>query len=246
MNKKNILTTTLPTTNVVFNQDLKTGHCNLTELVEQSNEILGTNKRLDNILNLKSTKELIEYRKQLKINNLCNSEKIDYETLTEKEKKRIENEVIKTVKSIQKSDGWTKGYTTSDMVIALEVATHLDVALKNDVLEYYLDDKRAERLTVRENYKKLSGLVRKNIGDTREIFSDLVHNINGIVFDRFVSDLWNDETTKEQYQEINHIIIKLIGLIEDGDIKTVSELNNKLMQWYNKKYPNNFKQSIQN
>lgn len=246
MSKKDILTTTLPTTNVMLCQDLKTGHCNLTELVELSNEILGTNKRLDNILNLQSTKELIEYRKQLKINHLCNSEKIDYETLTEKEKKRIENEVIKTVKSIQKSDGWTKGYTTSDMVIALEVATHLDVALKNDVLEYYLDDKRAERLTVRENYKKLSGLVRKNIGDTREIFSDLIHNINGIVFDRFVSDLWNDETTKEQYQEINHIIIKLIGLIEDGDIKTVSELNKKLMQWYNKKYPNNFKQSIQN
>ena len=182
----------------------------------------------------------------MKINHLCNSEKIDYETLTEKEKKRIENEIIKTVKSIQKSDGWTKGYTTSDMVIALEVATHLNVALKNDVLEYYLDDKRAERLTVRENYKKISGLVRNNIGDTREIFSDLVHNINGIVFDRFVSDLWNDETTKEQYQEINHIIIKLIGLIEDGNIKTVSVLNNKLMQWYNKKYPNNFKQSIQN
>lgn len=240
MNKKDTLTTTLPTTNVVFNQNLKTGHCNLTELVEQSNEILGTNKRLDNILNLQSTKELIEYRKQLKINHLCNSEKIDYETLTKKEKERIEKEVIKTVKSKQMSDGWTKGYTTSDMVIALEVATHLDVALKNDVLEYYLDDKRAERLALRENYKKLSALIRKNICNKDEIFSDLVHNINGIVFDRFVSGLWNDETTKEQYKEINHIIIKLIGLIEDGEIKTVTELNQKLSQWYQKKYQNNF------
>ena len=239
-NKKDLLTTTLPTTNVVFNQDLKTGHCNLTELVEQSNEILGTNKRLDNILNLQSTKELIEYRKQLKINHLCNSEKIDYETLTKKEKERIEKEVIKTVKSKQMSDGWTKGYTTSDMVIALEIATHLDVALKNDVLEYYLDDKRAERLALRENYKKLSALIRRNICNKEEIFSDLVHNINGIVFDRFISGLWNDETTKEQYKEINHIIIKLIGLIEDGEIKTVTELNQKLSQWYQKKYGNSF------
>lgn len=239
-NKKDLLTTTLPTTNVVFNQDLKTGHCNLTELVEQSNEVLGTNKRLDNILNLQSTKELIEYRKQLKINHLCNSEKIDYETLTKKEKERIEKEVIKTVKSKQLSDGWTKGYTTSDMVIALEVATHLDVALKNDVLEYYLDDKRAERLALRENYKKLSALIRRNICNKDDIFSDLVHNINGIVFDRFISGLWNNETTKEQYKEINHIMIKLIGLIEDGEIKTVTELNQKLSQWYQKKYGNSF------
>lgn len=240
MSKKDILTTTLPTTNVVFNQDLKTGHCNLTDLVEQSNEILGTNKRLDNILNLQSTKELIEYRKQLKMSNFCNSEDTENQALTKKEMKQIENEVIKTVKSVKTKDGWTKGYTTSDMVIALEVATHLDVALKNDVLEYYLDDKRAERLGLRENYKKLSALIRKNIGNTREIFSDLVHKINGIVFDRFISDLWNDETTKEEYQEINHIIIKLIGLIEDGDIKTVTQLNQKLDTWYNKKYRDSF------
>ena len=93
MSKKDILTTTLPTTNVVFNQDLKTGHCNLTELVEQSNEILGTNKRLDNILNLQSTKELIEYRKQLKMSNFCNSEDAENQALTKKEMKQIENEV---------------------------------------------------------------------------------------------------------------------------------------------------------
>lgn len=239
-NKKDLLTTTLPTTNVVFNQDLKTGHCNLTELVEQSNEVLGTKKRLDNILNLQSTKELIEYRKQLKISNLCNSEDAENQALTKKEMKQIENEVIKTVKSIKTKDGWTKGYTTSDMVIALEVATHLDVALKNDVLEYYLDDKRAERLALRENYKKLSALIRRDICNKDDIFSELVHNINGIVFDRFISGLWNDETTKEQYKEINHIIIKLIGLIEDGEIKTVTELNQKLSQWYQKKYGNSF------
>ena len=166
--------------------------------------------------------------------------------LTEKQEKEVSDKVIKTVKGKLTKEGRTPDRTTADAVITLDAASYLDIELRNEIYEYFLDDKRSERLNLRENYKKLSGLVRNNIGDTREIFSDLVHNINGIVFDRFVSDLWNDETTKEQYQEINHIIIKLIGLIEDGNIKTVSVLNNKLMQWYNKKYPNNFKQSIQN
>lgn len=246
MSKKDILTTTLPTTNVVLNQDLKTGHFNITELFKQCNGKNGTNKRLDRYLDLDSTKELIEYRKNKLKSHIPKLTDGENQELTEKQEKEVSDKVIKTVKGKLTKEGRTPDRTTADAVITLDAASYLDIELRNEIYEYFLDDKRSERLNLRENYKKLSGLVRNNIGDTREIFSDLVHNINGIVFDRFVSDLWNDETTKEQYQEINHIIIKLIGLIEDGNIKTVSVLNNKLMQWYNKKYPNNFKQSIQN
>lgn len=236
MSKKDTLTTTLPTTNVVLNQDLKTGHFNITELFKQCNEKNGTNKRLDRYLDLDSTKELIEYRKNKLKTHIPKLTDGENQELTEKQEKEVSDKVIKTVKGKVTKEGRTPDRTTADAVITLDAASYLDIELRNEIYEYFLDDKRSERLNLRENYKKLSGLVRKNIGDTREIFSDLVHKINGIVFDRFISDLWNDETTKEQYKEINHIMIKLIGLIEDGDIKTVTQLKQKLDDWYNKKY----------
>lgn len=244
--KKDILTTILPETGVMLEQQKKgNGLCNISEMFKSANEILGTNKRLDRYLNLDSTKELIEYRIKKQKSPFPLLTLAENQPLTKKEQKKLEEKVIKITKGRNTPNGRTFDRVETDLVITLDAASYLDVALRNDVYEYYLDNKRAYRNQVTETYKNLSSIVRRKISKDDKIFSDLVHKINAIVFDKAISGLWDDNCTKEQYNEINGIMCKLIGLIEEGYIQTISQLYQKLDDWYNKKY-NIFIKPIQN
>ncbi|MBO7226575.1 MAG: hypothetical protein J6V33_03210 [Bacteroidales bacterium] len=235
--KKDILTTILPETGVMLEQQKKgNGLCNISEMFKSANEILGTNKRLDRYLNLDSTKELIEYRIKKQKSPFPLLTLAENQLLTKKEQKKLEEKVIKITKGRNTPNGRTFDKVETDLVITLDAASYLDVALRNDVYEYYLDNKRAYGNQVTETYKNLSSIVRRKISKDDKIFSDLVHKINAIVFDKAISGLWDDNCTKEQYNEINGIMCKLIGLIEEGYIQTISQLYQKLDDWYNKKY----------
>lgn len=235
--KKGILTTVLPETGVMLEQQKKgNGLCNVSEMFKSANEILGTNKRLDRYLDLETTKELIELRVRKHKTHFPLLTNGDNQELTDKEEKKIKEEVIKITKGKNTSQGRTPDRVEADLVITLDAASYLDVELKNDVYEYYLDNKRAYRNQVTETYKNLSSIVRRKISKDDKIYSDLVHKVNAIVFDKAISGLWDDNCTKEQYTEINNIMCKLIGLIEEGYIETISQLYQKLDDWYNKKY----------
>lgn len=86
--KKGILTTILPETGVMLEQQKKgNGLCNVSEMFKSANEVLGTNKRIQHWIDSPKTKELIEYRinKQkdnfLKINHNRNSVMLENQTL---------------------------------------------------------------------------------------------------------------------------------------------------------------------
>lgn len=160
----------------------------------------------------------------------------DNQQVTKEQLKYAENQVIKVGKSKKTKDGWVKGKVMADPVMALDAASYLDVRLKNDVYEYYLDNKRDERNKMTENYKKFCSVLSRNIAKDKTIYEDTCKKINGIVFGKFIGGLWNDDCTKEQYIEINNILIKLTTLIEDGDIETVPEMYARLNKWFLKKY----------
>lgn len=259
--KKDILTTVLPETGVMLEQQKKgNGLCNVSEMFKSANEILGTNKRIQHWIDSPKTKELIEYRinkqkgNSLKINHNRNSEMLENQliveddsnqSLTKKEEKKLEEKVIKITKGRNTPNGRIPDRVEADLVVTLDAASYLDVALRNDVYEYYLDNKRAYRNQVTDTYKQLSSIVRRKISKDDSIFSKIVHKINAIVFDKAISGLWDNNCSKEQYNEINGIMCKIIGLIEEGYIQTISQLYQKLDDWYDKKY-NIFIKPIQN
>lgn len=241
-------------------QDIKSKQFDVTKLFETANQNLGINKRVDNWLKSDSCKELFNVRVEkalnevlsqeplnqgdntnaLKISNFSPREIGENEEVMKKLRKEAEKRVIKITKSKKVKDGWVKGSVMADPVMTLDAASYLDARLKNEVYEYYLDDKIEERTKVLEDYKKLCSAIVKYIGKDKTIFQNVVYKINGIVFDKFMGDLWNDGCTKEQYEELDKIFNNLMTYMEDGIIDGLQSLLKTLDKWYIKKYGDNF------
>lgn len=232
---KIILKTTL-NSGVELLQDSKSKMLNVTALFDSANKQLNLNRRVEDWVKSPKTTELFEYRKSLKISHSEKLGETDNQSLTKQQEKEIENQILKVTKSRQTKDGWIKGKVVADEVMGLDAASYLDVALKNEIYEYYLDDKAKVRNKMTEDYKKLCSVISRNISSESETFRSVCHHINGIVFDKFISNLWNNDCTKEQYTELDDIMIKLIGLIEDGYVDTLTKLYKKLEEWYEKKW----------
>lgn len=258
MNKLTIKTTF--NNGVEVYQDIKTKQFDVTKLFQTANQNLGINKRVDKWLDSKSCKELFNVRvekalnelllqqplnqensaKLLKDRNFLKQEEPENEEVMKKLRKEAEKQVLKITKSKNTKEGWVKGSVMADPVMTLDAASYLDARLKNEVYEYYLDDKIKERTKVLEDYKKLCSAIVKYIGKDKTIFQNVVYKINGIVFDKFMGDLWNDGCTKEQYEELDKIFNNLISYMEDGIIDGLQSLLKTLDKWYIKKYGNNF------
>lgn len=237
MSNQIILKSTLSSTGVQLIQDAKSGMFNVSEMFDSANEVLGTNRQIKHYLESKGCKELFRYRVNLLKSHQPKIGDADNQQLI-KEEKSIEDSVLKVYRGRVTKDGRTKNKIMADPVMTLDAASYLDVALKNEVYEYYLDNKANERNKMTSNYKKFCSVLSRNIANTKDIFEDTCKRINGIVFDKFVGGLWNDECTKEQYIELNDILVRLTTLIEDGDINTLSSMRKRLDKWYLKKYGN--------
>lgn len=224
MSNQIILKTTL-TSGVIIKEDEKTGMYDISEMFKSVNEMLGKNKQARKWFGNQSTQELIEYRNSLKMNQPPISA----------DGSKDKNECFKLIKSRNTKDGRTPERYLGDPIIALDAAAYMDVAVKNDVYEYYLDGKINERRKVKEQYKIFKGQLWKLCND-REIFSYAIHSINSIVLDKAISGTWNDEFTKEQLEETYKIMVIVGELIDEGIIDTMTKLMNKFDKMYEKKW----------
>lgn len=161
MSNQIILKTTL-TSGVIIKEDEKTGMYDISEMFKSVNEMLGKNKQARKWLENKSTQELIEYRNSL-ISNAAKIGDIDNQTLTK-------STCFKEIKGRKTKNAQTANRLLGDPIIALDAAAYMDVAVKNDVYEYYIDGKINERRKVKEQYKIFTGQLWKLCND-REIFS---------------------------------------------------------------------------
>ena len=217
-----VLKTTLQN-GVVIKEDEKTGLYDITEMFKSVNEALGLNKQARKWLENQSTQELIEYRKLLKIS--------DAET-GDTDNQKVTNTVFKEIKGRKTSEGQKPSRMLGDPIIALDAASYMDVRVKNDVYEYYLDNKINERRKVKEQYKLLCSAIKKVDSDKKRIYPYLVHSINSVVFDRGVSGLWNEETTKKQLETAYNLMYKLTEYLNDGIVDTYT----KLSQFFDREY----------
>lgn len=226
MSNSIVLKTTL-TSGVVIREDEKTGMYDISEMFKSVNEMLGKSKQARKWLENKSTQELIEYRNSL-ISNAAENGDTDNQSVTKPT-------CFKEIKGRKTKNGQTANRLLGDPIIALDAAAYMDVSVKNDVYEYYLDGKINERRKVKEQYKLMCEALY-TLSKEQSIFPYAVQQINSIVFDRGIGGLWNDETTKEQLQETYKIMVMITELIEDGYIDTLSKLRKKFNSMYVKKY----------
>lgn len=226
MGNQIILKTTL-TSGVIIKEDEKTGMYDISEMFKSVNEMLGKNKESRRWLCQKSTQELIEYRNSLIFNDDKNAD-TDNQSVTKQT-------CFKEIKGRKTKNGQIPNKLLGDPIIALDAASYMDVSVKNDVYEYYLDGKINERRKVKEQYKIFKGQLWKLCND-RDIFSYAIHSINSIVLDKAISGTWNDEFTKEQLEETYKIMVIVGELIDEGIIDTMTKLMNKFDKMYEKKW----------
>lgn len=234
MSNSIVLKTTL-TSGVVIREDEKTGMYNLTEMFDSANDTLGTNRQIKHYLESKGCQELLNHRANLIKSHQRKIGDGENQQLTKEQEKEIRESVLKVYRGKMTKDGKTKNRVMADPVMALDAASYIDVALKNDVYEYYLDGKINERRKVKEQYKLMCEALY-SLSKEQSIFPYAVQQINSIVFDRGIGGLWNDETTKEQLQETYKIMVMITELINDGYIDTLSKLRKKFDSMYVKKY----------
>lgn len=244
MSKEIILKSTLSTTGVQLIQDSKSGMFNVTEMFDSANKVLGTNRQIKHYIESKGCQELLNYRVNLLKSHQPKIGDGDNQQVAKEQEKHIKDSVLKIYRGKITKDGRTKNKIMADPVMTLDAASYLDVALKNEVYEYYLDNKANERNKMTENYKKLCSTMARHIAKDRDVYEETCKKINGIVFGKFVGGLWNDNCTKEQYIELNDIFVKLTTLIEDGDIENVPMMYKRLNKWFEKKWSSDFTDAV--
>lgn len=199
--------------NFDVSQRTKDGMFNGTLLLSQWNKSIGANgrkgKRVDDFLNLESTKQFLNALNE----DILNTENPRY---------------LKT----HISDRGKNGGTWMNPLLFIDFAMWLNPRFKVNVLKFVYDELIKQRNDAGDNYISLSASGVKLQGyDFREVAIAM----NWIVFNKKGKNL-RQSATQEELKELNDLQGQLSFLIDNNYITSYNQLIIDMRKMYNKKY----------
>jgi hypothetical protein len=182
---------------------------NASYLLKQWNEFNNDDKRMENFLRNKSTKEYIEELKSRfegeKSDTLIRAS-ADYQ------------EVIKVVKGgkPERQGTWMHPY------LFMDFAMWINPKFKADVVEFIFDQLIKLRHGAGVNYKKMCEALGK-LGATKDDYASISRMLNVICFDKHGKDL-RQKATPKQLEELSQLENNITFAIDNGLINSVGSV----------------------
>lgn len=202
-------------------QRTKDGMFNATALLNQWNDAMKIDKRVDHYLNLSSTKEFIAALTE----DVATAR--DYATLTTTD--------IYVVSTKRKSGFGGKGGNKEvwmSPLLFIDFAMWLNPKFKVQVLKFVYDELIKYRTTAGDNYNVLA----KSIAVLPDVdYSQVARGLNWIVFNKHSKDIRNTATPK-QLAELDDLQRKLAFSVDMGYIKTFPQLIISMREIYNRQH----------